>query len=370
MFPEDSLDCASKLTERQREVLRFVCQGISYKDIAADLFVAESTVKAHMGNIYQKLGLDSLPPAQRRKVIYEVCCPGLGKPLPPPEGTAVEPETVPDSVARMVEEDERAIVPWEPAPLVAPAEIIEVRPRPVRALRLRWLVFGMILGAILVSGLIYAFSDLIFGETSTSEQEVVGVVTVVEKLVEVTVEVEKTVVVTAEPGPEQPTSPPQIVEVIVTATPLPTPIPSPIPTEPVNTPPDTILEVGEWWKHEGVWMKVSDVLFDDNGLIEISVEIWNKTGSDLIFEWLPTGNFSLVDNTGHHYQLANAFNRGNSNSEIVSVDELVNVTHNNYGTAASYFDSYFFKESVTDLTFTIIELTRVPFAQWHISVSK
>jgi DNA-binding CsgD family transcriptional regulator len=371
MFPEDPLEGLSQLTERQREVLQLVCDGLSYKDIAVILVVAEATVKAHMGNIYQKLGLDLLPPAQRRKLIYEVCCPGLGDAPPPvPEESVVEPEAVPDKVARMVEEDERAIVPWQPAPLVAPEEIIEVRPRPVRAIRLRWLVFGMILGVILASGFFYAFGDQIFGEISTSEQEVVGMETVVEKLVEVTVEVEKTVVVTAEPGPEQPTSPPQIVEVIVSATPLPTPVPSPIPTEPVNTPPDTILEVGEWWKHEGVWTKVSEVEFGSSSTVEIRIEFWNKTGNDLIFEWSPTGNFSMIDNTNHRYEYE-WYSQSGVNSEVIPTGELVQLHHTFYGDPAVTFDdSHYFDANVTDLYFTIADISRLPFAQWHISVPK
>jgi DNA-binding CsgD family transcriptional regulator len=370
MFPEDPLEGLSQLTKHQRKVLQLVCDGLSYKEIAVILVIAVSTVKAHMGNIYQRLGLDILPPVQRRKVIYEVCCPAMNEVPPAPEEASVEPEAVPDSVARMVEEDERALVPWQPAPLVAPAEIIEVRPRPVRAIRLRWLVFGMILGAILVSGLIYAFSDQIFGETTTSEQEVVGVVTVVEKLMEVTVEVEKTVVVTAEPGPEQPTSPPQIVEVIVTATPLPTPVPSLIPTEPVNTPPDTILEVGEWWKHEGVWMKVSEVEFGTSSYVEIRIEFWNKTGNDLIFEWSPTGNFSMIDNTDHRYSYE-WYSQSGVNSELIPTGELVQLHHTHYGEPAVTFDdSHYFDANVTDLYFTVEDISRLPFAKWHISVPK
>ena len=55
-FPEDPLQGLSQLTGRQREVLQLVCDGLTYKDIAAMLVVAEATIKAHMGNIYQKLG--------------------------------------------------------------------------------------------------------------------------------------------------------------------------------------------------------------------------------------------------------------------------------------------------------------------------
>lgn len=376
MFPEDPLEGLSQLTGRQREVLQLVCAGLTYKDIAAMLVVAEATVKAHMGNIYQKLGLDMLPPGQRRKVIYEVCCPAMDDVPPASVETPVEPEAVPDKIAQMVEEDERAIVPWQPAPLVVPPEPIEVRPRSVRAIRLRWMVFGMILGVVLVSGFFYVFGDQIFVEPSVNEQEAEPMVTVVEKLVEVPVEVtvevpvevEKTVVVTAEPGPEQPTSPPQVI--VVTATPEPTPIPTPTITEPANTPPDTILEVGEWWKHEGVWMKVSEVEFGASSYVEIRIEFWNKTGNDLIFEWSPTGNFSMIDNTDHRYSYE-WYSQSGVNSEVIPVGELVQLHHTHYGAPAVTFDDpHYFDANVTDLYFTINDLSRLPFSQWHISVPK
>lgn len=48
-----------KLTDRELEVLRLVAQGQSNREIAADLFIAENTVKNHVRNILEKLHLHS-----------------------------------------------------------------------------------------------------------------------------------------------------------------------------------------------------------------------------------------------------------------------------------------------------------------------
>lgn len=48
-----------RLTERERDVLKCMLDGLNNKEIAEKLFVSLGTVKFHVSNIFQKLGVDS-----------------------------------------------------------------------------------------------------------------------------------------------------------------------------------------------------------------------------------------------------------------------------------------------------------------------
>ncbi|MGE5296154.1 MAG: response regulator, partial [Solirubrobacterales bacterium] len=48
---EPTEDQAQPLTPRQKDVLSLVAQGLTYKEVAAKLFVTEPTIKYHMGEI-------------------------------------------------------------------------------------------------------------------------------------------------------------------------------------------------------------------------------------------------------------------------------------------------------------------------------
>ncbi len=43
------------LTQREDEVLELLTQGVTYKGVARQLFISETTVKTHVNNIFQKL---------------------------------------------------------------------------------------------------------------------------------------------------------------------------------------------------------------------------------------------------------------------------------------------------------------------------
>ncbi|MBQ7449895.1 response regulator transcription factor [bacterium] len=52
---KDETNLLNTLTQREEEVLDLLTQGLTYKDVAKTLFIADTTVKTHVNNIFQKL---------------------------------------------------------------------------------------------------------------------------------------------------------------------------------------------------------------------------------------------------------------------------------------------------------------------------
>jgi DNA-binding NarL/FixJ family response regulator len=71
---EQAVGREEALSPRQIEVLTLVAQGLTYKEIGAKLFLAERTIKYHMGEIIQRLHLEN-----RRQVIEYARHMNLGK---------------------------------------------------------------------------------------------------------------------------------------------------------------------------------------------------------------------------------------------------------------------------------------------------
>jgi DNA-binding NarL/FixJ family response regulator len=76
--PEDLI---VPLSEREREVLTLIANGLSNEEIASVLFIAESTVKTHVKHILTKLGVSDRVQATIWAARHGMA--GYGPPLPP-----------------------------------------------------------------------------------------------------------------------------------------------------------------------------------------------------------------------------------------------------------------------------------------------
>ena len=68
------------LSERERDVLRLMARGATNGEIATALYVAEATVKTHIGSIFGKLGVRDRPAAIVFAYDHGVVTPGATRP--------------------------------------------------------------------------------------------------------------------------------------------------------------------------------------------------------------------------------------------------------------------------------------------------
>jgi DNA-binding NarL/FixJ family response regulator len=68
------------LSEREREVLRLIARGATNGEIAATLYIAEATVKTHIGSIFGKLGVRDRSAAIVFAYDHGVVAPGATSP--------------------------------------------------------------------------------------------------------------------------------------------------------------------------------------------------------------------------------------------------------------------------------------------------
>ena len=55
----------NKLTEREKQILKLIANGLTNKGIAQHLLIAESTVENHVHHIYEKLDIENRVQATR-----------------------------------------------------------------------------------------------------------------------------------------------------------------------------------------------------------------------------------------------------------------------------------------------------------------
>lgn len=70
------------LTSREKEVLKLLTEGITYKGVADKLVISETTVKTHVNNIFQKLQVNDRTQAVLYALRYGLVEPSTGSPAP------------------------------------------------------------------------------------------------------------------------------------------------------------------------------------------------------------------------------------------------------------------------------------------------
>ena len=74
------------LTTREREIFGLLCQGLTNRQISSRLWISEGTVKAHVGNVFRKLGVSN-----RTQAVVVGLSPQRGSPNVQPTDTRSSP---------------------------------------------------------------------------------------------------------------------------------------------------------------------------------------------------------------------------------------------------------------------------------------
>jgi len=61
------------LSEREKEIVKLISEGMSSRKIAEELSVSPRTVEAHRANIYRKLGIHTLADLIKYALKNELC---------------------------------------------------------------------------------------------------------------------------------------------------------------------------------------------------------------------------------------------------------------------------------------------------------
>jgi len=293
-------DLFPTLSSREFEILQDVCNGMLYPEISKKLFIAEGTIKSHMGSVYIKLGLGQVKRSEKRILLFQEICPALNQYEFPPDSNDQENfiGEIPLEIEKMVEEDQRALLVIDSnesdfkdyeAEIIKRENIQIIDPTPKSEPRLRrfpwgWLIIGLIIGA----GLVYLILTRYFPPTPeiivhTSEPFVM-----VESKVEA---IEVTKIVTPTHGPKEPSPTVEQAIVVVTATAQPTPTSDVRNVEPgfvfeddFETGPDPAWEVisGELGMRQG-WYTVTKPFNEvkTEHFMILSEYVWNNVSIEI-----------------------------------------------------------------------------------------
>ena len=299
-------ECFSSLSSRQKEVLRLVCQGLEYKEIAQILVIGESTVKSHMRTIYEKLGLLDLKRDERVYQIRAVYCPFFnGTPQEDEDIEIIEVEPEPEAITPeenlMLIKDQNALLSLRNTytPLSSP-------PKKKSAGR-------RVLGCFSFFALLIILGLALFGGYTlwqSLNQTGGGSISL-----------------------------------------------------PVFSAPSA-YEIGEWHKEGDIWIRLVDYKASGQS-IRLNFEIWNQSDRDIFFSWSTHQNFSMIDNKKNHYEVF----KSNVWEESVKKGERLILDGYGHDTV-SFSDDSLYESGVTDLYVTTEYLSVFDKVTFHIAVGK
>ncbi len=374
MRENSSKDRFLTLTDREKEVLQLVCKHKSYREIADQLFIAKTTVKKHMFNIYNELGLHDKKKTERILAIHNVYCPMFSEvdeskeddveieiidvtpesePLPPEEKEIIdvtqepeskspdeveiidvppEPEPLSPEEEEIIDGDEMALITYTPEPIIGGKEKMGTKKKRSCVKY----IFVLILGVLLTLGAWQGWQYI----------KDIPIVTSIIELIDPGVSTETQSEASSETKSEFSSIAEPIISSIQSA---------------LGSSVDA-YEIGEWVKQDDVWVRLSDYEVTAM-LIALDIEVWNKTGHEYFFSWNAEDNFSMVDNLNDKYEVASGYlrkvNLGNG--------ERMKIPGHKFGTV-DFRNDPLYKSGVTDLYVTMEFFSTIDKAVFHISL--
>ena len=157
--------------------------------------------------------------------------------------------------------------------------------------------------------------------------------------------------------------------------------PTPLPTAMLNTPPGTVLYVGEAWYTDGVELRLTKASFDSNGLnigrscyiIRLEMANWAPTS---IYFRLDKNEFWVTDNLRRRYEMEMKFHandycsvEGYGSPLDVSIESGQRIS---YAWLEGGWNMQFYipitEPNITSLNFHVGRLERIANAEWYIPI--
>jgi DNA-binding CsgD family transcriptional regulator len=293
MRKEEHYQKLASLAPRQKEVLQLLCQGKKYKEIGEALWITESAVKAHMAGVYKKLGLIDLKRDDRIYQIKSIYCAMLQEEERPeiidvPFEDIVnesEPEEITPELDEMVSSDEKAIIRFEGVKIAMPTKRNIEKRKSFGVRRFFSTILVLIILAVIVGVGLFVWQNFFDG-------------------------------------------------------------PEVFPSGMIQK---EYYDVGEWVKQGNVWLRIKNYNVDTIGLIEIEIEMWNKSPKQILFSYNPTISFMMTDNTGHIYNFSGPYSISALDNEVIDAQDVEDIEFKATAATVGFYDETVFSSDVTDL---------------------